>query len=382
MAVGMFERRKTILLSASYDGCVCGRRTGAGVMGTEQPEIEAVAATDPTQWNAQTTVLAQLGRLDEAIKIEFDLVNARMTWLVVSESFIISSFVTAMAYYAPGHRIADGLLLVMSLTAILGLILAAVVIPAIHAAHSATDKLKETRCEWENRVEPAHMRVHLISSRDPQHPMGKIPAIWIPWVLVGVWCILIFFLLIRWPGPTFVTATAGPDGSALASAAPNQPSGSLNSNRLDGTAGASLQVTTNEMVIVGLVAVWLSATPMLTALQMLHTLREKVVLGIDRERNSVSRSLETEYCKAMLRSSYLPLFVGYLVFFGMITLSAFVVSLSATLAFYRLICVAVMIQFGLSFVGWLVGGLRDMKLMKDAISERGRRTTPSEPSLT
>jgi hypothetical protein len=47
--------------------------------------------------------LARIARLGEVLKAEFDLIAARMSWLVIAESFIFSAFATATASYRPDH---------------------------------------------------------------------------------------------------------------------------------------------------------------------------------------------------------------------------------------------------------------------------------------
>ena len=54
-------------------------------------------------------VLAQIARLGEGLKAEFDLIAVRMTWLVISASFIFSAFATAIPNYRPDHPAVGGL---------------------------------------------------------------------------------------------------------------------------------------------------------------------------------------------------------------------------------------------------------------------------------
>jgi hypothetical protein len=51
-------------------------------------------------------VLSQIARLGEGLKAEFDLIAGRMSWLVIAESFIFSTFATATASYRPDHPLA------------------------------------------------------------------------------------------------------------------------------------------------------------------------------------------------------------------------------------------------------------------------------------
>ena len=52
-------------------------------------------------------VLSQIARLGEGLKAEFDLIAGRMSWLMISESFIFSAFATALANYRPDHPAVD-----------------------------------------------------------------------------------------------------------------------------------------------------------------------------------------------------------------------------------------------------------------------------------
>jgi hypothetical protein len=50
--------------------------------------------------------LTQIARLVEGVKAEFDLIAGRMSWLVISESFIFSAFATALASFRVDHPFA------------------------------------------------------------------------------------------------------------------------------------------------------------------------------------------------------------------------------------------------------------------------------------
>ena len=89
--------------------------------------------------------LAQLARLGEMLKAEFDLIAARMSWLVIAESVIFSAFATATAYYRVDHPLLGVLRYLAWVLAIVGMFLAACVYVAILAALSAVDTLKNQR---------------------------------------------------------------------------------------------------------------------------------------------------------------------------------------------------------------------------------------------
>ena len=62
---------------------------------------------------------AQIARLVEVLKSEFDLIASRMTWLVVSESFIFSAFATAAASYRKDHPMALALWYLLAITPVM-----------------------------------------------------------------------------------------------------------------------------------------------------------------------------------------------------------------------------------------------------------------------
>jgi hypothetical protein len=126
-----------------------------------------------------------------------------------------------------------------------------------------------------------------------------------------------------------------------------------------------------EKLALGFLAFWLAASPILTALQILHSLREKAVTGLDLEKTKLSAQAEVAYCQALLWNSFVPLLTGYLVFFAMVT--AFAVALPLWWRWpqpFNWVSYAVALQFALSFVGFLVGGYRDVALMRGVIRER------------
>jgi hypothetical protein len=79
-------------------------------------------------------VLSQIARLGEGLKAEFDLIAGRMSWLVISESFIFSAFATATASYRPDHPLVGVLRYLDWILPFVGMLLAASVYAAILAA--------------------------------------------------------------------------------------------------------------------------------------------------------------------------------------------------------------------------------------------------------
>jgi hypothetical protein len=140
-------------------------------------------------------VLAQIARLGEGIKAEFDLIAVRMTWLVISESFIFSAFATAIANYRADHPVIGGLRFLLWVLPFVGMFLAVTVYVAILAALSAIDTLKGQRDRMMAGL-PAQLRIDLISARSQQQWWGNVPAHVLPPVLFLVWAVAYAFVLI------------------------------------------------------------------------------------------------------------------------------------------------------------------------------------------
>lgn len=140
-------------------------------------------------------VLAQLQRLDGAIEKEFTLIGDRMTWMVVSESFIFGAFVTAAVYYNPRDTALNYLVIsLLILLPIIGATIAAVAYLAITAAHIATDRLKGRRQELEVLI-PGKCCVELVSTDWATHPTGNVPSRYLPPVFVVLWAVFLVIVL-------------------------------------------------------------------------------------------------------------------------------------------------------------------------------------------
>lgn len=130
--------------------------------------------------------LAQIARLGEVLKAEFDLVAARMSWLVIAESFIFSAFATATASYRPDHPLVGVLRYLACVLPVVGMFLAACVYAAILAALSAVAILKGQRDRMMAGL-PPQLRIDLISGHSWQEWWGNLPALAIPPALFLIW---------------------------------------------------------------------------------------------------------------------------------------------------------------------------------------------------
>jgi hypothetical protein len=151
------------------------------------------APFDPTE---VPNALAQIARLGEGVKSEFDLIAGRMTWLVVSESFIFSAFATVLSTYRPEHHHAPVLLYVLWVMPFTGMFLSAAVYVAIIAAHIALSSLKVQRDQMIEHL-PSELRIDLISTRSPVQWWGNVPTHIIPPVFIIIWAGALAMLLLQ-----------------------------------------------------------------------------------------------------------------------------------------------------------------------------------------
>jgi hypothetical protein len=117
--------------------------------------------------------LAQIARLGEMLKAEFDLIAARMSWLMISESFIFSAFATAAASYRPDHPMVGVLRYLGWVLPFVGMFLAAIVYAALLAAQSAVVVMKRQRDRMMAGL-PPQLRIDLISADSRQNWWGNL----------------------------------------------------------------------------------------------------------------------------------------------------------------------------------------------------------------
>jgi hypothetical protein len=130
----------------------------------------------------------RLNRLDSNIKAEFDLIGHRMTWLVISQSFLFSAFSLAAANPTGPHVLRILLWLLPSL----GTVASITVYLAILAAHSVIRKVKKDRRPLEE-VANKKFGLELDSCGDDrwEHVVGNVPSLLIPPAIIIAWIILL-----------------------------------------------------------------------------------------------------------------------------------------------------------------------------------------------
>lgn len=135
--------------------------------------------------DAISQVLTQLTRVGFAIDKELTLISERMSWLVISESFIFSAYTVAMANMEKSRTLG---LLAWGMP-VVGLLLALLVYPALLAADNAARRLKKVRQQFEQKL-PEDLQLNLLAT-DREYFWGSIPAFVIPVMLILVWALII-----------------------------------------------------------------------------------------------------------------------------------------------------------------------------------------------
>ena len=136
-----------------------------------------------------------LDRIDKQVEIELNLINARMSWLVISESFLFNAFVGAgsESIRPPGVGLAIQVAMV-----VIGLVIAKSVKAAVEAALEVIEDRKKERKPLEVCLLAA-MRVHVanpalklpsVDRDDPRHRDGTVPARYIPASVMYGWVAL------------------------------------------------------------------------------------------------------------------------------------------------------------------------------------------------
>lgn len=128
-------------------------------------------------------------RLDSQIKIEYDLIGHRVSWLLASNSFLIAAFAVVLNNSSPNGslnwRLAQ---LLMWLLPITGSISCIVVARAVSAAHSVINELKKQRDPVEDLAAKLYSYERLgVSQQTWYHIAGNRPPTFLPLVVACVW---------------------------------------------------------------------------------------------------------------------------------------------------------------------------------------------------
>jgi hypothetical protein len=152
------------------------------------PELPATRSTDALQF--------RLNRLDAQIRVEYDTIGQRMVWLMISQSFLFSSFVTSTIAWETAESFHASVFQDLRwILAGIGLFSALMVWASILAAHDAIAWLLSIRDRVEENAaatEGIDRLGHLIPPFSTL--MGNMPPKLIPLMLTATWGYLLWHL--------------------------------------------------------------------------------------------------------------------------------------------------------------------------------------------
>jgi hypothetical protein len=127
-----------------------------------------------------------LDRQDRQIDTEMNLVSARMTWLVISQSFLFGAFIGSGALVPPVFGES-----VQALVSLVGLLSSAWVRTGVAAALAVVDRRKdERRPILASLSQTLGVELPAVHRDDPAHSAGNAPPQRIPAMLILAWATL------------------------------------------------------------------------------------------------------------------------------------------------------------------------------------------------
>jgi hypothetical protein len=128
--------------------------------------------------------LIQIGHLSEAVKVEFELVAARIGWFVASQAFLLAAYAQVVAN--DHWRSRPPLIVIAYAVPIIGIVASVLVRIGVEAAHSAAAKAKHQR-DASISLLPMHLRYTLVPVDSKLHLAGNLPASLLPTVVIVFW---------------------------------------------------------------------------------------------------------------------------------------------------------------------------------------------------
>ncbi len=139
----------------------------------------------------------RLERIEKYIRMEYDLMGQRMSWMVISQSFLFSAVaLTANSAVDPSMRqIIELLRLLIPFIGILSCLLSSL---AIVAARSVINRLKHLRNDLEDKFSSEYGLDKLgVRQTEWQHSFGNFPTSFLPFTLSCVWLIILVGIIVK-----------------------------------------------------------------------------------------------------------------------------------------------------------------------------------------
>jgi hypothetical protein len=131
-----------------------------------------------------------INRLDNEIRAQFDLINERMSWLMVAQSFLFIAYANVWVGLSRGvHPMLSKLSVIIPS---IGIAMAILVRLAIWAAHRVVSQVKDERARFEND-HPAYAGYKIsVHRKQFEHKLGNLPAQILPFVFITAWSGLLY----------------------------------------------------------------------------------------------------------------------------------------------------------------------------------------------
>lgn len=135
----------------------------------------------------------RLTRLDSQLKIEYELIGQRVSWLLVSNSFLFGAFVVGLNNVNPNTNVQKLIHVLILAIPVIGLTSSVLVALAVRAAHEVISDLKAVRDRVEEEAYRAFSYERLgVQSKSWPHVVGNWPPTLLPPLFAIVWARLLY----------------------------------------------------------------------------------------------------------------------------------------------------------------------------------------------
>ena len=135
----------------------------------------------------------RLLRLDAQIKIEYDLIGHRLSWLLTSNSFLFAAFVVGLNNANRDISSVKNFIGVLTISLpVIGLVSSVLVWLAVFAADSVICKFKRLRDTVEDEATRYGFEVLGIKTGAWPHRVGNWPPFFLPPLLAIIWAWLLY----------------------------------------------------------------------------------------------------------------------------------------------------------------------------------------------
>jgi hypothetical protein len=135
----------------------------------------------------------RLTRLDSQLKIEYELIGHRVSWLLVSNSFLFGAFVVGINNLSEKDDIQKLIHILIYAIPIIGLASSVLVALAVRAAHEVISELKVVRDRVEEEAHHAFSYERLgVHIKSWPHIVGNWPPTVLPPLFAVVWARVLY----------------------------------------------------------------------------------------------------------------------------------------------------------------------------------------------